>query len=452
MTISRRQFVALSGQATIGAALLSACGGSSGSGSGGSKTFDFWNAFSNSEAQNYFQKNMVAAYKGASKPKLSVKQVDTIDRLTQTALAAGRGPDLVVTDGPAQALAYADAKYIAPLDSYIAKYGWDTKLEPWALSAGRVQGKLYSLPSSYETMAMFFNPATLSQHGWKPPTDRAEFEAICADAHGKGMTAIAAGNADWKAATEWHVTIFLNHFAGPDAVHQALQGKLPWTDPVFVDAISLLNSYFQKGWFGGGVDKYFTNKFDDLYSRLAAGKAALYLSGTWSFTEIGPFFGKAAGNSATWDWAPLFPLSPHAPQEVWELSVGGTYSINSKSQDPDAVAQYIDFLVSDPKRQAKALADVGFEPVPIKLSPADFPAGADARYQRLYTTLGNAKTIGYTTWTFWPQRSDTYIFTSFDKVIVGKITPQEYCAGLDAVFKKELASGKVPPFPAPTAA
>lgn len=450
MIFSRRQFLALS-ETAFGVALLSACGAKPGSGSGSGETIQFWDAFSNNAAQRYFQTNFVDAYRGSAKVKLSVKQIDTIDRLTQTALAAGSGPDLVVTDGPAQAIAYADAKYIAPMDSYITKYSWDKKLKPWALAAGKVKGQLFSLPSSYETMAMFYNPATLTKHGWKPPTNRDEFEAICAEAHGQGMTAVAAGNADWKPASEWHVTIFLNHFAGPDAIYQALQGKLPWTDPVFVDAISLLNSYFQKGWYGGSVEKYFTNKFDDLYGRLAAGKAAFDLTGTWAFTEIGPYFGAAAGNDATWDWAPLFPLSSHAPAEMWELSLGGTYSINAKAKNPGAVAEFLDYLISDPKRIAKALADAGIEPPPITLSSTDFPTGADPRYQRLYSALSKAKTVGYTTWTFWPQESDTYIYTSFDKVITGKLTPQQYCAGLDAVFKKELSAGKVPPCPAPTA-
>ena len=46
------------------------------------------------------------------------------------------------------------------------------------------------------------------------------------------MMPVAAGNAEWKAATEWHVTVFLNHGAGPDNVYKALSGELRWSDPV----------------------------------------------------------------------------------------------------------------------------------------------------------------------------------------------------------------------------
>jgi raffinose/stachyose/melibiose transport system substrate-binding protein len=62
-----------------------------------------------------------------------------------------------------------------------------------------------------------------------------------------------------------------------------------------------------------------------------------------------------------------------------------------------------------------------------------------------------AGNIGYTTWTFWPPKSDTYIIDSMDGVITGSSTPAAYCAGLDTVFKAELAQGKVPPLFKPNA-
>jgi raffinose/stachyose/melibiose transport system substrate-binding protein len=59
--------------------------------------------------------------------------------------------------------------------------------------------------------------------------------------------------------------------------------------------------------------------------------------------------------------------------------------------------------------------------------------------------------IGYTTWTFWPPKSDTYIIDSMDGVINGSTKPADYCAGLDAVFKTELSQGRVPPLFKPRA-
>jgi raffinose/stachyose/melibiose transport system substrate-binding protein len=71
--------------------------------------------------------------------------------------------------------------------------------------------------------------------------------------------------------------------------------------------------------------------------------------------------------------------------------------------------------------------------------------------KRQYLLLNATKTFGYTTWTFWPAKSDTYIYQQMDKVLAGQLTPKDYCAGLDSVFQQEFKAGKTPPVPAPGA-
>ncbi|MFL5690235.1 MAG: hypothetical protein ACJ795_00360, partial [Ktedonobacteraceae bacterium] len=56
-------------------------------------------------------------------------------------------------------------------------------------------------------------------------------------------------------------------------------------------------------------------------------------------------------------------------------------------------------------------------------------------------------TFGYTTWTFWPPKSDVITYDSMDKVLAGNMTPAQFCAELDATFKKEFQQGVVPPIP-----
>ncbi|MER5788148.1 ABC transporter substrate-binding protein [Streptomyces sp. NPDC001980] len=453
--LSRRRFLQLTGTAALSATALSACG--SGSGSAGNQV-TYWGAFASTDIQKYFQQHFVDAYNktatGAKtlKAQMTVKQIDTIDRLTQTAVASGRGPDLITTTGPAQTLNYADNHRLLALDPYVEKSGWQDSFLPWALDAGRVDGKLYSLPSSFETMAVFYNPATLTRHGWQPPTTRAEFEDLCKDAKDKGIMPVGAGNAEWKAATEWHVTWVWNAFAGPEALYEALTGKRRWTDPVFVDAIAALKGWFDKGWFGGSTDRYFTNKFTDLYGDLASGKAALMFSGSWTFSEIGPYFGKAAGNDATWDWAPLPSLNTGVPAGVQPLSIGIANSVNKDCTHPEQAVAVLDYFVSDPARQLEYLAATGVAPSPVKMTEKDFPKDIDPRVKRQYLQLGEGSNIGYTTWTFWPAKSDTYIYEQMEKVLTGGLSPKDYCAGLDKLFQQELKAGARPPVPAPKGA
>ncbi|MFB7496459.1 hypothetical protein ACFC09_17530 [Streptomyces sp. NPDC056161] len=91
-------------------------------------------------------------------------------------------------------------------------------------------------------------------------------------------------------------------------------------------------------------------------------------------------------------------------------------------------------------------------PAPVQMAEKDFPKDIDPRIKRQYLQLGTAKNIGYTTWTFWPAKSDTYIYEQMEKVLTGSLSPKDYCAGLDKLFQQELKSGKLPTAPAPEGA
>jgi raffinose/stachyose/melibiose transport system substrate-binding protein len=448
--MTRRSALQLGG----GAALLTLLAACTPGGGGSSGQLQYWSGFATKDAEQWFKKNIIDAFnatKPAAPAALSVKQFDTIDRLVQTALAAGSGPDILLASGPAQVRAYVEAGYVVPLDDFAKTLGWDTRILPWALQTGVVDGKLYALPSNYESLLTFYNPATLDDNGWTFPTTRDEFEAICAEAMGKGIMPVAAGNADYQGASEWHVSIILNHAAGPEAVRQGLSGEIPFSDPVFVDAITQLKGYFDKGWYGGSPEAYFTNSFTTGYQNLAAGKAVFDFTGTWGLGEIAPFFGSAAGNDAEWQWGAIPSLRDGVSDDIWELSLGGTFSVNASSKNPDVAADLIDFIMSDPERQGQGLAEVGYALAPIEITAADFPADLDPRVSTLYEAIAAAPELGYTTWTFFPPKTDTYIIQGWDKVVTGDTSPAEYCQQIADTFAAELAAGEVPALPEVTA-
>ncbi|MFJ9173729.1 ABC transporter substrate-binding protein [Streptomyces sp. NPDC102360] len=446
-TISRRHFLGAGG--ALGAsALLSACGSTDAGGSGSDLTI--WNNLPDAQQNEYFRKHFAAGYRGKYPVRFSPKASSTIDRLIQTALAAGSGPAIIVTPGPSSFVSsYWSAGYLADLGPYADHYGWQNTFAPWALGASRVDGKLATLPASYETMAFYWNPDTLDKLALTVPRTRDDFEAFCAESKGKGHVPLAAGNADYKGANEWFVGLGLNHGAGPEAVHSALTGETKWTDPVFVDAIDRLASYFKKGWFGGGVDLYFTNNFPTVYGDLASGKATAMLSGSWEFSNLGAYFGKAAGNDATWDWTTVPALGKDIPEVVWDLAIGQSVGVNTNFEDTAAAADYLNFLTTDLKTIITGVERMNFAPPPVHIKAADFSADADPRIVRLYSRLSAAQSIGYTTWTFFPQQTETYMIDYFENVITGSLSARDYCAGIQSRFSRERAQGRVPTAPKP---
>jgi raffinose/stachyose/melibiose transport system substrate-binding protein len=54
---------------------------------------------------------------------------------------------------------------------------------------------------------------------------------------------------------------------------------------------------------------------------------------------------------------------------------------------------------------------------------------------------------GFTTWTFWPGATNTYLIEGIEQVWLNRITTEAYLGRLQALFAQELKDGKVPPLP-----
>ncbi len=365
----------------------------------------------------------------------------------RTALQAGMGPDIVHTPGPTFAANYALAGHILPLDAYAAQYGWDEIIFPWALEVGKVNGKLYSLPQTYETMFLWYNKKTFADNGWQPPKNRTELEAIAQEAQARGMMAFVNGNAGWRGVNEWLLTVFYNNYAGADNVYRTLNQDMHWDEPVFVEAVALLNDYMQQGFFRNNKENYYASDFPDIGADLADGTGAIDFAGTWAFTNRPIDF---EANPNDWEWAQI-PALRDGVTPVYSIGIGSTVSINAHSEHPDAAARVLDWLYNNPQRAAQIIHDYPGEwIVPIALTKADFPPTTDPRYIRALETTANASKYGdygYTTWTFWPPKSDDYIIEKLELVFNDKLTPQEFSAGLQELFAQEFENGQVPPIP-----
>ncbi len=379
---------------------------------------------------------------------LEVLFIADLDRVTRTAVQGGEGPDIVQSPGPAFVMDYVDAGHVLPLDEYAEEYGWAEAIYPWAMDVGRVDGTLYSLPLTYETMVLFYNGTTFEQMGWEAPTTSAGLETLAQAASDAGLLPFAQSNASWKAANEWFVTIFYDNYAGSQAVYEALTGQRRWDDPLFVEAIQLLKEYMDNGWFSGSRENYYTLQHADIWGALGDGMAAMQMTGTWGFLHTRTYF-EDTGND--WGWATLPPLREGA-QPDYALGIGSSLSINAATSNPDAVAEVLDWLYSDPQRIARLISDIGGGEfvVPVRIAREDFPPDTDPRLIEAlmaFSATFEEGRYGYTTWTFWPPATEQYIISGMEQVWNGDITPEEYCAEQQRIFEQDVAAGNVPPIP-----
>ncbi len=364
---------------------------------------------------------------------------------TRTALAGGAGPDIVGTPGPSFAMQLALAGQLANLDAFAAEFGWDEQFAVNSLNLGRVDGALYSIPAEIETLVLYYNATLFEQNGWEVPATLDEMMALAQQVDEAGIIPFAHTNAEWRPANEWFVGELLNHNAGPEKVYQALVGELEWTDADFVAAIDLLNQMQQNGWFMGGLDRYYTTTSADAASMLGFGEAAMKIEGTWFVSDALLNFGEEAGNENDWGWAPVPSKSGEA---IFTLGIGQTYSVNANSANPKAAASFLDFYFS-PETQARLLSECSLAPAPVDLTGQDL-SGVDSRLAEMQAALNEAYAAGnygYTTWTFWPPATETYLIEEVEKVWAGDVTPEDYLQGHQERFDAEREAGAAPPIP-----
>ncbi|WP_082434210.1 ABC transporter substrate-binding protein [Devosia sp. A16] len=416
------------------------------SGQAMAQTVSWWYEALTPEQQKLLDDKLVGGF-AASHPGVTLEleyRGNAVENQQRLALMSGGGPDIINSNGPATALATAKAGQLLALDDYAAKLGWDKRLIPMFLSLGKVDGVLYSIPKNYEAMGLFYNADIFAAKGWTAPKTVAEMEALADTMLAEGMTPFVAGNAGFRPANEQFFTVALNQLAGPAAIREALAGTRPWTDPVFVEAMTRFKAWYDKGYYG---KDYFSTSTIDAFAGMVTGKTGMAPQGTWAFSWVKDYFDPAGANAAFTS----IPVAEGVPYPLFPIGVGSALSINAKSANPDAAAQVIDYIFSGDFYGAVVPQWQGEWNVPLAdLSGIAMQGEVTPLYKEATTMIADAiadGSYGYTTWTFWPPRSEQYIISGVEELWLNKATPEQFLAGLQEIFAGELAEGSVPPLP-----
>lgn len=399
-----------------------------------------WYEAANPSQQQALQKNFIEPFNAAQPQcRLSVEvRGANLDKQLRVALLSGSGPDIILTAGPAYVAPMAAAGQLLSLDKYAAQYKWSTTLLPAMYDTGKFRGSLYALPKTYESMALFYNKTLFEKNNWKAPKTVKELETLADAMLAKGIVPFSQGNADWKGANEWLVTTVFNQYAGPDNLAQALQGKLPWTAPVFVQSIDLLKRWWDKGYFG---KNYFSLTTEQAYGQVAAGKAGMTINGTWAF-QWSKAFTDAGQVQAT---TPIPALRAGVPYPLYALGIGTNLSINKNSKNPDCAAAALNYMLKPAFFQSMNRDWAGEWNVPLRtIDKAQLTKNTTPLYASTIVGLSqavNQGNFGYTTWTFLPPKTDTYLISGIEQVWLSGLSSKAFLQKLNDTFQQERKAG-----------
>ena len=176
-------------------------------------------------------------------PGITVKfeafAVEQYATVLSTALAGGKGGDVIHTRAYGGLEQFAKAGYLLALDNAnvpeLANLADDAK----ASLTLRSDGKVYSYAFASQTLGIFVNNEVFKRVGVTAPTTWAELIAVSKTLKDKGVVPIANGTATaWMC--EVFTSVFTNPLLGPGFAAEIVSGKANFEDPRYVAALAKL--------------------------------------------------------------------------------------------------------------------------------------------------------------------------------------------------------------------
>ena len=275
----------------------------------------------------------------AANPGITVKfeafPNEQYQTILSTALAGGKGPDVIHTRAYGGLEQLARAGYLKPLDSAVPELA---AFPAAALSSTslRADKKVYSVPFASQTLGLFINREVMARAGLQAPATWEEFLALCRALKAKGITPLANGTQS-PFMTEVLTSTITNPFLGQDFVTDILAGRTTFEDPRYLAALGHLfelRDFMPQGF--SGVD------YPTMQQLFVSGRAAMFIGGSF---EIANF--RKQNPRIDMDFA-----APPAPQagaaRPVSLFYDGGFAINAKSTQEEDAVKLLRFMATKP--------------------------------------------------------------------------------------------------------
>jgi raffinose/stachyose/melibiose transport system substrate-binding protein len=286
---------------------------------------------------------------------INITNTSFTDVNTQVLTAINAGSPYDVFTAYSQQL-WVDKGIVLDISKYLNanNAAWKNRIYPEVLQAITYpDGSVYMIPLWIDTSPLLYNKAIFSKEGLSIPTTKDQFYSVADKLKDAGYIPMEIHGS----MTNDYLTVIAWQFAAKYGVspYDIVRGKVPFTDPWFTDALTLLKQMYDKGylpknfWSIGGTDGRM------LYS---TGKTATRLGFFWD-VDTQKDMGMPYENQAV---APVPNFTGDPSVKVYETVNLTGLMIYKDTKVADAAADFVQFMTNSDNQSDMSYKYFGREP------------------------------------------------------------------------------------------
>ncbi|HEY8985224.1 MAG TPA: extracellular solute-binding protein [Streptomyces sp.] len=407
----------------LGAALLLASCGGTGSGESDGKTLRLWHYEApNSamgEAWTEAIKEFEAGHPGV-KVKFEEKSFEQIQKTAPMVLNSSDAPDLMeYNKGNATAGPLSKQGLLTDLTDEVTKRGWDKLLSPGVRTTSQYSaagvmgsGSWYGVPNYAEYTMLYLNKDLFKKYDVPVPTTFPQLTAALQKFKDAGVTPLANSGAEYLAQQYLYQLALSKADRSWVDAYELYKGKPDFHDAAWTYGVETFADWVKKGYIAKSSSGATAEQAGVSFLQ---GKAPILFSGSWWYGRF--------RSEATFDWGTtLWPDSKLSPG-----SGGNLWVVPKNAKNKQLAYDFIDITMS--KKIQNLLGEKGGVPV-----AADANAITDPKSRQLITDFNTLSSRdGLAFYPDWPVPGFYDVLVSeTQKLITGSERPEEY---LDAVKK-----------------
>ncbi|MBL8691311.1 MAG: extracellular solute-binding protein [Rhodospirillaceae bacterium] len=268
------------------------------------------------------------------KIKFEAFEPTSYNTILSTALAGGKGPDIMQTRAYGGIEAIAKPGYLLALDKTMVPELENIPADALAAETMREDGKVYAVPFATQTVLILYNKDLFKTHGVQVPETWDDLIGAAKALKAKGVQPFANGT-----ATAWQNEILMGAIApsiyGLQFNADLVAGKATFEDKRFVDAMAKLaelKDHFPTGF--TGVD------YPTMQQLFISGRAAMIAAGSF---EIANF---RRQNPKLDIGVMASPPAAKGQPRLVSLFVDGGYGINAKTEHKADAIKFIRYTAT----------------------------------------------------------------------------------------------------------